>query len=453
MGEGGLGDVWKAHDTTNGRLVALRILPTPPPGDPFRFARFDDDIRKVIRLRHPNVARTYELIDGDQVRALACEWVSGESLANRIAAGPIPVDEAIRIIAQVANGLGAAHSRDLVHGDVKPSNIRLRADGAVKVIDLGLLEVYEPAGMMPPSDVRPAPSARLLGAITGTAAYMSPEQIAGHAADNHADVWAFGCVLYEMLTGKPAFGVEDLSETMARVAGTEPEWTLIPPAAPISLVRMLRRCLEKDARRRFQRLTEVLGPIRSTIGEEGAVEAFLRQSTLRRMPPGHVEPEWSEQEWIESVLKVIPSLRRWASGRLPRGLPEDTDDLIQEAIADILKKVGRGPSYPSDALSAYLRRNLAIRIRDVMRKRRLELLSRAEDVDDGIDFETTVQYRSALGDLSERERALIESRLDSQDSYDEIASRFSFPTVAAARMAVTRALKRLAELMAKKLRE
>ena len=285
IGEGGLGEVWKAHDTSTGRLVALRILPTPPPRDPLRFARFDEDVRRLTSLRHPNVAHVYELVEVDDVRALACEWVAGDSLATRIALGPIPVDEATRIIAQVANGLAAAHARDLVHGDIKPSNITLCLDGVVKIVDLGLVEVYEPVDLIPPSDIRPAPSARLLGAITGTSAYMSPEQIAGHAADSRADVWAFGCVLYEMLTGTSAFAADDLVDTMARVTGSEPEWTLIPPATPASLVQLLRRCLEKDAARRIQRLTEAFSSSREAIGEDGAAQAFLRQSTLKRMEP------------------------------------------------------------------------------------------------------------------------------------------------------------------------
>jgi len=292
IGEGGLGEVWKAHDTSSGRLVALRILPTPPPGDPYRFARFDEDIRKLMALRHPNVAQVYELIDSHGVRALACEWIDGESLATCIAAGPIPVDEAIRIIAQVATGLAAAHARDLVHGDIKPSNITLCPDGVVKVVDLGLVEIYEPGDLLPPSDIRPAPSARLLGAITGTAAYMSPEQIAGHFADSRADVWAFGCVLYEMLTGKPAFGGDDVTDTMAHAVRSDPEWTLLPPTTPAVLVQMLRRCLEKDPARRFQRMPDVLAPIRESIGQEGALEAFLRQTMLRRM--SHTRLEWTD---------------------------------------------------------------------------------------------------------------------------------------------------------------
>ena len=451
IGEGGLGEVWKARNTSVGRLVALRILPTPPPGDPFRFARFDDDVSKLISLTHPNIAKVYELIHIDDVRAIACEWVVGESLAHRLAAGPLAVNDAVRIMAQAANGLAAAHSRDLVHGDVKPSNIALCADGTVKVLDVGLVEIYDQGGEMTVSDVRPAPSARLLGAITGTAAYMSPEQVAGHAADSRADVWAFGCVLYEMLTGKPAFAADDLVDTMARVTGNEPEWALIPPAVPTSLVQMLRRCLQKDPLRRFQRLTDVLGPIRATIGEEGAVEAFLRQSALGRIPHGHFEPDWSDRAWLENLLeKVVPPLRRWARGRLPRGVEEDADDLVQETVMDVLKRLEDAPSRHPGALRAYLRQSVMNRIRDAARRRRSEFGSDVDGMDAVLDVEGMTRYRDALGALGERDRALIESRLDDQDTYDEIATRFSFPTMAAARMAVTRALKRLADLMGRK---
>ncbi len=452
IGGGGLGEVWKAHDITNGRLVALRILPAPPPGDPFRFARFEDEVRKLISLRHPNVARVYELIEADTLRALASEWVVGESLARRLATGPIAVENAVRIIAQAANGLAAAHSRDLVHGDIKPSNIALCADGTVKVLDVGLVEIYDPGGLMPQSDIRPATSARLLGAITGTAAYMSPEQIAGHAADSRADVWAFGCVVYEMLTGKPAFAADDLDDTMSRISGGEPEWTLIPSVAPASLVQMLRRCLEKDAHRRFQRLTDVLGPIRNTIGEEGAVEAFLRQSALERIPHGRVEPDWSDRAWLEGVLeKIIPSLKRWARGRLPQGSDEDTDALVQEAVMDILRNLKDVPPRHPGAVQAYLRQSARNRIREAIRRqKRREITSELDRVDEDVDYEMMVDYGDALGDLSERDRALVKSRLDDMETYDEIATRFSFPTMAAARMAVTRALRRLAELLWRK---
>ena len=448
IGEGGLGEVWKANDTSSGRLIALRILPSPPPGDPFRFARFDHDVTELIWLRHPNVAKVYELIDADHVRALACEWVDGESLATRLAPGPVPVADAVRIIAQVANGLAAAHARDLVHGDIKPSNVILCADGIVKVIDLGLVEIYDPGGVMPLSDVRPAPSARLLGAITGTAAYMSPEQVAGHAADSRADVWAFGCVLYEMLTGKPAFGADDVEDTMARVASSEPEWALIPPAAPATLVQMLRHCLEKDPLRRFQRLTDVLGPIRTTIGEEGAVEAFLRQSALGRMSHGSVEPDWSDEGWLENLWKFIPSLKRWVHGRLPRQPELDPTDIIQDVIMQTARRFEPLEPRTRTALTASLRQAVQNRIQRELRRLREE--GKQEALSPVERSLLAGGYGEALNALDEGDRALIESRLEDLNSYEEIARRFSLPTAAAARMKVSRAMRKLADRLAKK---
>jgi RNA polymerase sigma factor (sigma-70 family) len=430
IGEGGLGDVWKAHDISTGRLVALRILPAPPPRDPSRFARFDDDIRKLISLRHPNVAQVYELVDSGDVRALACEWVAGNSLAKLIATCPIPVDEAIGIAAQVANGLAAVHARDLVHGDIKPSNVALCSDGTVKVLDVGLVEIYDLGDLMPRSDIRPAPSARLLGAITGTAAYMSPEQIAGHAADSRTDVWAFGCVVYEMLTNTPAFAADDVTDTMARVTIGEPEWTLIPPAVPASLVQMLRHCLEKDPLRRFQRLTDV-GPIRATIGDEEAAEL-----------PGAI---WSE------LKKQIPELRRWAHGHLPPGSELDTSDVVQEALLSAAKRLKGLELKSRPALSAYLRSAVQNRIRDEVRRRR-----RLTQTDPGVErdrSDMSVRYREALKHSKERERTLIESRLQDRHTYDEIATRFLFPSADAARMAVTRALRRLADWISRKKRD
>jgi serine/threonine protein kinase len=365
VSEGGLGEVWKAHHTTSGRFVALRILPTPPPSDPFRFARFEHDVGKLTSLRHVNIAKAYELLDVDSVRALVFEWVSGQSLASRLASGPIPSDEAVGVMAQVAKGLAAAHARDLVHGDVKPSNIAICPNGTVKVLDLGLLEIYEPGDTSAQSGTAPADSARLLGAITGTGAYFSPEQILGHAADMQSDVWAFGCVLYEVLTGRPAFAADDLTETMALVSNAEPEWTLIPPTTPAPLVDVLRRCLKKDAAQRLHRMTDALAPIRITADEEDA---------------------------------------------------------------------------QIDITQTYLRHSLHTRIRTELRGQRRR---GGEEIDPMAD-----DIQEAIKQLNQRDRALIESRIDNLDD-DEIARRLSLPSAEAARRAVSRAAFRAARLLAK----
>lgn len=367
IGEGGLGEVWQARDTSNGRLVALRMLPAPPSTDPFRFAPFDERVRKLVSLRHPNVVRIYELLDADSVRALVCEWVNGESLARRIERGPFAVNDAVRIVAQVANGLAAAHSRDIVHGDVKPSNITIGSDGTVKVLDLGIVEVYEPGSTGLRSDVTPAPSARLLGVITGTAAYMSPEQVCGVTADTRSDVWAFGCVLFEMLTGRPAFAADDLGETLMLVNRGQPEWTLIPPNTPPPITDMLRRCLEREPIRRYQRMTDLLAPIRATIGEEGALEAFMRHPALRRTARPAVRPNWGDESWIE-LEKMRPMLKRWAQGRVPKGLEVDADDVVQDVILSGFERMPRSRPAPQGPFKAYLRERVRTRIRDEIRR-------------------------------------------------------------------------------------
>jgi serine/threonine protein kinase len=380
VSEGGLGEVWKAHHTTSARHVALRILPSPPPDDPFRFARFEHDVSKLTSLRHVNIAKAYELLDVDSVRALVFEWVSGESLASRLASEPIPIDEAVQLIEQVAKGLAAAHARDLIHGDVKPSNIVLCPNGTVKILDLGLIEIYEPGAPAQP-EMPPAHSARLLSAITGTAAYFSPEQILGCAADSRSDVWAFGCVLYEILTGRPAFSADDLTDTMTLVSGAEPEWTLIPATTPAPLVDVLRGCLKKDAAQRFQRMTDVLAPFRVTMVEEESPH-----------------------------FDITPDL---------------TD---------------RAPD---------VRRSVLHSVRDEMRGRRRWLGEDLDRLDEHVRAEATDEYEEALEQLDERDRALVKSRIKELESYDDIATRFSFPNVSAARMAVRRAIVRLVELMAK----
>jgi eukaryotic-like serine/threonine-protein kinase len=368
IGEGGLGEIWKARDIASGRQAALRILPTPPAADPHRFARFEHDVRKLAPFSHPNIAKVYGLLDAGDVRALAYEWVEGLPLSQRVARGPLPIDEAVRIVAQVANALGAAHTRDVVHGSVKPSNIKICPDGLVKVLDFGLAEVFEPEKPSPSAMLLPA-SARLLAVITGSGAYMSPEQVRGCFADTRSDVWGLGCVLFELLTGRPAFVADDLVETMTLVTRTEPEWTLLPADTPPSLVRMLHRCLDKDAAARFHRATEALASIREAIGEEGAVEPFLRRVPLRRLPHLPIEPHWSDEIWFD-IETALPSLRRWAQGRLPPGLDVNVDDVVADTINDAAESLKRRPPVRPDLFLAFLRQALMNRVHEAMRGRR-----------------------------------------------------------------------------------
>ena len=261
IGAGGMGEVYRARDTKLNRDVALKILPATFASDPDRLARFHREAQVLASLNHPHIAAIYGFEDSGDTHALVLELVEGPTLADRIALGPLPVDEAIAIAAQLAEALEAAHEQGIIHRDLKPANIKLKADGTVKVLDFGLAKLAEPAGVgqlaagsvlsMSPTITSPAMMTGV-GVILGTAAYMSPEQAKGRVADKRSDIWAFGCVLYQMLTGQRPFGGDDVTETIAAVVRADPDWTALPAATAPSLRRLLSRCLEKDARQRLR---------------------------------------------------------------------------------------------------------------------------------------------------------------------------------------------------------
>ena len=256
LGAGGMGEVYRARDTTLERDVALKILPDLFASDPERLARFQREAKTLASLNHPHIAQIHGLETSSGVRALVMELVDGEDLAQRIARGPLPIDEALAIAKQIAEALEAAHEAGIVHRDLKPANIKLRSDGTVKVLDFGLAKAAASAGL----DVANSPTfiaATQLGVIVGTAAYMAPEQARGKAVDKRADIWAFGCVLYEMLTGRRAFGGETVTDILAAVVEREPDWTKLPPSTPIAIERLLRRCLHKTAKLRLRDIGDV----------------------------------------------------------------------------------------------------------------------------------------------------------------------------------------------------
>jgi len=254
LGAGGMGEVYRARDSKLNRDVALKVLPDQFALDPDRLARFRREAQVLASLNHPNIAGIYGLEDAGGFGALVLELVEGPTLADRIAQGSIPLDAALPIARQIAEALEAAHERGIIHRDLKPANIKVRPDGTVKVLDFGLAKALEPSHG--PADVSQSPTITSpamtrMGVILGTAAYMSPEQAKGRAADKRSDVWAFGCVLYEMLTGKRAFGGDDVSDTMAFILTKDPDWIGLPANTPGSIRRLLRRCLEKDRTRRL----------------------------------------------------------------------------------------------------------------------------------------------------------------------------------------------------------
>jgi Tol biopolymer transport system component len=253
IGEGGMGQVFRARDRKLNRDVALKVLPDSFASDPDRLARFAREAQTLASLNHPHIAGIYGLEESGGVSALVMELVEGEDLSQRIARGAIPLDEALPIAKQIAEALEAAHEQGIIHRDLKPANIKVRADGTVKVLDFGLAKAIDPAGMSSMNALNsPTLSlhATMQGVILGTAAYMSPEQAKGRRVDRRTDIFAFGCVLFEMLTGRRAFEGDDVAEIVSRVLQREPDWTLLSGDVPPRVRELLRLCLEKDPKQR-----------------------------------------------------------------------------------------------------------------------------------------------------------------------------------------------------------
>ncbi len=268
LGAGGMGEVYRARDAKLNRDVALKVRSETFAPDSDRLARFKREAHVLASLNHANIAAIYGFEEAGGVQALVLELVEGPTLATRIAQGPLPLEEALAIATQIAEGLKAAHERGIIHRDLKPSNIKVRTDGTVKVLDFGLAKLEAPAvaGAFAAGQYNDSGGPGFSRAITspattrqgilGTAAYMSPEHARGKPLDRRADIWSFGCVLYETLTGRPAFRGETIQDTLAAVLDNAPDWSLLPAATPASVVRLLRRCLEKDPDRRLHDIAD-----------------------------------------------------------------------------------------------------------------------------------------------------------------------------------------------------
>jgi len=259
LGEGGMGQVYRATDTKLKREVALKVLPESFTQDPQRMARFTREAQVLASLNHPNIGAIHGLEEEDGIRALVLELIEGDDLSERIAQGPIPLEESLQIALQIVEALEAAHEKGIIHRDLKPANVKVRADGQVKVLDFGLAKATEEA---PPSSPEMTHSPTLTmqatqaGMILGTAAYMSPEQARGKNADARSDIWGFGVILFEMLSGRKAFQGEDITLTLASVVKEEPDWELLPVEAG-PLQRVLARCLTKEPRGRYHHIADV----------------------------------------------------------------------------------------------------------------------------------------------------------------------------------------------------
>ena len=307
LGKGGMGEVYRAEDTTLNRQVAIKVLPELLAHDPERLARFEREARLLATLNHPNIATIYGLEEADGKRLLILELVEGETLAERIKKGPIPVEEALHLALQITEGLEAAHEKGIIHRDLKPGNIKLTPEGKIKILDLGLAKAFEKE--TPATDASHSPTLTdqmtHAGVILGTAAYMSPEQAKGKAADKRADIWAFGAVLYEMLTGKRAFEGDTITVTLGAIIHKEPDWATLPVNISTITRSLLRKCLKKNPHHRLHDVADARIEIEEAISDP--------MSTMAT-GPSNVQPGWKRVMSVvlgALVVAVITGIAVW----------------------------------------------------------------------------------------------------------------------------------------------
>jgi Tol biopolymer transport system component len=287
IGVGGMGEVYRATDTSLKRPVAIKVLPHSLSGEPDRLARFQREAEVLAALNHPNVAQIYGLERSDGALSLVMELVDGVTLADRIAQGPIPLDEATRIATQILDALEAAHERGIIHRDLKPANIKLREDGAVKVLDFGLAKALDPVAPSTVATLSPTittPAMTRQGVILGTAAYMSPEQARGKQVDQRADIWAFGCVLFEMLAGRRPFSGDEVPDVLANVLARDPEWNALPAETPPAVRRLIARCLQKDPRARLHHVADARFELKEALLSPADEKSTAAAPSLKPMP-------------------------------------------------------------------------------------------------------------------------------------------------------------------------
>ena len=339
IGEGGMGEVWQARDTKLDRDVALKVLPEAFTSDPDRLARFERDAKVLASLNHPNIGSIYGLEEAAGIKALVLELVEGPTLADRIAKGPIPIDEALPIAKQIAEALEAAHEQGVIHRDLKPANVKVKDDGTVKVLDFGLAKALEPT-VSAIEDAAQSPTltvaATQQGMILGTAAYMSPEQARGSSVDKRADIWAFGVLLYELLVGRRPFCGETVSDTLAQVLTKETDWARLPAEVPASVRRLLERCLDRDVKRRLRDI----GEARVSLDESEAAPAGEPAAVRPRSSPADA---WQRAApWLGGVV-VGSLLTGLAITSLRRSDPAPVGRFAVLLPATSLLAIGPGP--------------------------------------------------------------------------------------------------------------
>jgi serine/threonine protein kinase/Tol biopolymer transport system component len=314
LGEGGMGVVYRAEDTNLNREVAIKVLPDIFSGDPERLARFEREAKLLASLNHPNIAAIHGLEEAGGKRFLVLELVEGETLAQRIAKGPLPIDEALEVCRQIAEGLEAAHEKGIIHRDLKPANIKITPEGKVKILDFGLAKAFQ--GEAPVADASKSPTLTdqmtRPGVILGTAAYMAPEQAKGKAVDKRADIWAFGCILFECIAGKRPFEGETVTETMAAILMRDPAWDSLPAMVPEPIKGLIRRCLAKDVKRRLRDIGDAAMEMEtSSQGPASSASTVSRISSAPWLSTG-----------IALALLAGVTIGGWFVSRLRPGGPE-----------------------------------------------------------------------------------------------------------------------------------
>ncbi|MGH9460177.1 MAG: protein kinase domain-containing protein, partial [Vicinamibacteria bacterium] len=337
----GMGEVYRATDTKLNRDVALKVLPELFAKDPDRMARFSREAQVLASLNHPNIAAIHGLEESGGKRALVMELVEGETLAERLKRGAIPLDEALKIAKQIAEALEEAHEHGFIHRDLKPANVKITPNGTVKVLDFGLAKALEgeaTSGSSPDLSQSPTLSAAATaaGVILGTAAYMSPEQARGQKVDRRADIWSFGVVLYEMLTGKSVYTGETVSDVLAKVLERQPDWESLPKDTPASIQRLLRRCFEKNVRQRLQSMGDARIAIEQYLTNPGA-----ETTAIAAVAAGPAKPVW--QEALPWALFALAALAAGVMAMLPGPAPEPPL-LVSMEVADKPIWTGLGSS-------------------------------------------------------------------------------------------------------------
>ena len=346
LGAGGMGEVYRARDSRLHREVAIKVLPSGFAADPERLARFDREARVLASLNHPAIAAIYGLEEAGGTRFLVLELVEGETLAERVAAGPVPVDETLALCRQITEALESAHEKGIVHRDLKPANIKVTPNGKVKVLDFGLAKAFGQETRA--TDLSHSPTVTSggtqHGVVLGTAAYMSPEQARGKPMDRRTDIWSFGCVLYELLSGRKAFEGETVSDVMVSVLSREPDWNALPAATPLRVRELLRRCLRKDPERRLHDAADA----RLDIEEAG--EAPPVASGEAAIPAAPPKRRAFTLGWIALAIAAagIGALAAWLLTR--RAAVPPSSDAIISRLARITHDAGRSewPAWSAD---------------------------------------------------------------------------------------------------------